>query len=241
MNFCYPGTELELFAAATNWKNYVAALVAPFVGDSVLDVGAGIGANVLFLSKSRIQDWLCLEPDRFLASQLARRIAQGALPASCRVVNATLDQLDEPKRFSTILYFDVLEHIADDRAEVARAARFLANRGSLIVLAPAHQFLFSAFDSAIGHYRRYSAETLRALTPSGCRLVSCRMLDSAGFFASLANRLVLRSSAPSSGQIAFWDKALVPLSRQLDPCLGFRFGKSVLAIWTMTSAGAAAP
>jgi SAM-dependent methyltransferase len=241
MNFSYPGTELELFAAATNWKNYVAAMAAPFVGNSVLDVGAGIGTNVLFLSKPCIQDWLCLEPDQRLASQIARRIARGELPASCRVVNGTLEQLDEPARFATVLYLDVLEHIADDRAEMAKAASFLANGGSLIVLAPAHQFLFSAFDGAIGHYRRYSAQSLMALAPPGCRLISCRMLDSAGFFASLANRLVRRSVAPSPRQVAFWNRVLVPFSRRVDPCLGYRFGKSILAIWTTTSAGVAAP
>jgi SAM-dependent methyltransferase len=235
MNVSYPGSELELFAAATNWKNYVAALALPFIGDSVLEVGAGIGTNIPFLFKPHIQDWLCLEPDQRLAAQLARRIAQGVLPVSCRIVNGTLDQFDELGQFSTILYLDVLEHIADDRAEVAKAANFLAEGGSLIVLAPAHQFLFSPFDSAIGHCRRYSAAILKALAPPGCRLVSCRMLDSVGFFASLANRLVLRSATPSSGQIAFWDRALIPLSRRLDPCLGYRFGKSVLAIWRLAA------
>ena len=61
------------------------------------------------------------------------------------------------------------------------------------------------------------------------------MLDAAGFFLSLGNRVLLRSASPSPQQIAFWDKAVVPLSRVLDRCLGYRFGKSVLAVWTKTS------
>jgi hypothetical protein len=43
------------------------------------------------------------------------------------------------------------------------------------------------------------------------------MLDSAGVFASLANRLLLRSAEPSAKQIAFWDKILMRTSRALDP------------------------
>jgi hypothetical protein len=232
MNLWYPGTELELFAAASNWKRYVAALIAPYIGETVLDVGAGIGGHVPFLFKPRMRDWVCLEPDVTLASRLSRRIADGELPAACSVVIGTLDQLEAPRTFSTVLYLDVLEHIAEDRAELAKAATRLTAGGSLIVLAPAHQFLFSAFDRAIGHYRRYSAANLRALAPPQCQLESWRMIDSVGFFASLANRLLLRAATPSAKQVAFWDKILVPASSGLDPLVGYRFGKSVLVRWT---------
>ena len=232
MKLKYPGTELELFATATNWKSYVAALVGPYIGDTVLDVGAGIGGHVPFLFKDHVRDWICIEPDEELASRLGHRIEDGELPLACRVVAGTLDQLKAPGPFSTVLYLDVLEHIAEDRAELVKAASCLMVGGSLVVLVPAHQFLFSAFDQAVGHCRRYSACNLRALTPPRCHLVSCRMLDSAGFFASLSNRLLLRSATPSAKQIAFWDTILVPASRRLDPLVGYRFGKSILARWT---------
>jgi 2-polyprenyl-3-methyl-5-hydroxy-6-metoxy-1,4-benzoquinol methylase len=38
----------------------------------------------------------------------------------------TTADLDPRSRFDTILYIDVLEHIEDDRAEMARAAERLA-------------------------------------------------------------------------------------------------------------------
>jgi hypothetical protein len=234
MNLCYPGTELELFATATNWKRYIAALITPYIGERVLDVGAGIGGHVPFLCRHCVREWVCLEPDARLASRLARRIADGELPALCRVSTGTLDQLGASGLFSTVLYLDVLEHIAEDQKELAKAANRLTAGGSLIVLAPAHQFLFSAFDRAIGHYRRYSASSLRALAPPGCHLAAWRMLDSAGFFASLTNRLLLGSATPSTRQVAFWDKVLVPASRRLDPLFGYHFGKSILARWTAT-------
>jgi hypothetical protein len=42
---------------------------------------------------------------------------------------------------------------------------------------------------------------------------------------------MLHQSMPTPGQIAVWDKGMVPLSRRLDPILGFHVGKSVLGIW----------
>jgi predicted RNA methylase len=86
MNLCHPGTELELFATATNWKRYIAALITPYIGETVLDVGAGIGGHVPFLCRHCVREWVCVEPDAKLASRLARRIADGELPAVCRVI-----------------------------------------------------------------------------------------------------------------------------------------------------------
>ncbi len=125
----------------------------------------------------------------------------------------------------------MLEHIADDAAELAAAANHLAPGGHLVVLGPAHQFLFSAFDEAIGHYRRYNSRSLAALTPIGCTLQHCCMLDAAGFFASLANAALLRAAAPSPRQIRLWDGVLVPISRVLDRVTAHRFGKTVVVVW----------
>lgn len=231
MSYRYVGTELDLFANAANWKAYVARNLARFVGGRVLEVGAGIGGNTRFLHNGRVCEWTCLEPDPDLACRMTERLATGDLPPGCRIVEGTLATLDSTARFDTILYLDVLEHIAEDRAELARAVTLLSPKGSLVVLAPAHQFLFSPFDAAIGHFRRYNRATLRALTPPGCRFETSAMLDSAGFFASLANRVMLSAPLPSARQIAVWDKLLVPISRILDRATAHRFGKTVFAVW----------
>ena len=56
-------------------------------------------------------------------------------------------------------------------------------------------------------------------------------LDSVGFFASLANRLLLKQQNPTLKQILFWDRVLVPCSRLVDPLFLFRAGKSVVGVW----------
>ncbi len=230
MSQSYIGSELELFAGADHWKSYVAENVAPFLGRRVLEVGGGIGANIPYLRTSAVDEWTSVEPDATQADAIRTRIARGEI-ADCRVICGTLGAIAADARFDAILYLDVLEHIADDAGELAQASHLLAPGGRLVVLAPAHQFLFSPFDKAIGHFRRYTPASLSALSPPGCQVVCSRMLDSAGFFASLANRLVLSAAMPTSRQIAFWDNVLVPASRLLDRLTLHRFGKTVVVAW----------
>ena len=229
--YVYVGEELELFAAAVNWKRYFRSKIVRYFGADVLEVGAGLGGTTKLLCGDAVRRWVCLEPDAALAEQLGRSIESGDLPACCRVVVGSVADLAGEPPFDTIIYIDVLEHIEDDAGELARAATLLAPGGRLVVLAPAHQFLFSPFDEAIGHYRRYTRKTLAAAAPEALDTLRIFYLDSVGFFASLANRLLLRSAMPTAGQIAVWDKLMVPPSRWVDPLLAYRTGKSVVGVW----------
>jgi SAM-dependent methyltransferase len=227
----YIGSELDLFAEARNWKSYLARHIGPHMGGRVLEVGAGIGSNIPFLYHRSVQRWAALEPDPALARRIRDRIRAAELPDKCEVIIGTLESLAPTERFDTVLYIDVLEHIANDAAELVAAARHLGPAGHLIVVVPAHQYLFSPFDAAIGHHRRYESRMLAEITPPSCRLIGHYSLDSIGLLASLCNRLFLRSATPSPQQIALWDKVLVPMSRTVDRLTGYRFGKTVIAVW----------
>ena len=230
-DFSYVGSELDLFSKATVWKGYFRDQITPFLGEDVLEVGAGLGGTTRVLCRGSERRWACLEPDPSLAARLEGEIRSGSLPGCCVAVVGTIDGIDEAETFDTILYIDVLEHIEDDAAEVARAARRLRPGGHLIALSPAHQWLFTPFDEAIGHHRRYSKGGFGALAGGDLERVRLVYLDSIGFFASLANKLILKSAMPGPSQIAFWDRVLVRISKAVDPVLGYSAGKSVLAVW----------
>jgi SAM-dependent methyltransferase len=228
-DFHYVGTELDVFVHATNWKSYVHTTLRNYLRGDVLEVGAGIGAATELLNDGTPHRWLCLEPDR----RLAERIKGNLRPAlrNCEVAVGALSDLRAREDFDAILYMDVLEHIEDDKAELARAANLLRPNGSLLVLAPAFPWLYTPFDSAIGHFRRYTRHSLRTVAPEGLREERVHYLDSIGMLASAGNRLLLRSATPSVGQIRLWDRVLVPLSKIVDPFVAHSFGRSVLAVW----------
>jgi len=222
-----PGDELAIFAHARHWKKYWSGIVSQYIHGDVLEVGAGIGSNVDLLLKTS-QHWVCLEPDANLVQQLRAKMESDD---RCEVVRGQLQDLDDSRQFDTILYIDVLEHIENDSAEVSEAASHLRSGGALIVLVPAHQWLFTPFDSAIGHFRRYDKAGLKACSPPALRLERLLYLDSVGLCASIGNKLVLGQSMPTYRQIMVWDKVMVPLSQWFDPISRYSLGKSLLAVW----------
>lgn len=193
-----------------------------------------MGSMTRVLRGGAERSWICVEPDAELADRLRQAARRGECgdPTTLEVVTGSLADVPAEMAFDTVLYIDVLEHIEDDRRELALAAELLAPGGKLIVLSPAHRALYSPFDQAVGHFRRYSQHSLRRAGPAHLSLVRLRYLDCIGLFASLANRLLLRSPSPTESLIRFWDTLMVPLSRRFDPLLRFGFGKSVLAVWS---------
>ena len=228
----YIGTELELFQQATNWKQYWMQAISPYIGVNLLEVGAGIGANTgILLSKfDFIETIKCVEPDPLLSTQIQNNISENLRP-KCSVHTGFSSEIEPTELFDTILYIDVIEHIENDRLELENVKNLLKPNGHLIVLVPAYQYLFSEFDKAIGHYRRYNKSMLRFSAQT--ELVEKRMfyLDSVGFFASLMNKHLLNQKHPTKDQILLCDKVMVPSSKIFDTLIGRSFGKSLIGIW----------
>ena len=231
MELEYIGDELSLFEKAKNWKSYWGNFVAPYLKGDVLEVGAGLGGTTMALSSYPSKSWTCLEPDPALTYQLEQKKIKRELPASAEIITGTLQDLKPSAGFDCILYIDVIEHIEDDKTELVHASHFLNPGGYLFVLVPAHQWLYSPFDKAIGHYRRYNKSMLKAAGPKNLQLQYVKYLDSVGLLASTVNKLFLQQSMPTASQIQLWDSSMVPVSRWTDKIVLHRIGKTVIGLW----------
>jgi SAM-dependent methyltransferase len=223
-DFVYQGKELELFSQATNWKRRVSKQVLRFVKGEVAEIGPGPGNFTPYLFNADVRSWTYVEPDATYAAALNN------LPVTTEIIKGTINDLPDYPRFDTIIYLDVLEHIQDDRREIRMIMDRLKPGGIVIVLCPAFNFLYSPFDREIGHHRRYTRRMLGHLFGPPWQIMESRYLDSAGFLASLSNRLLLKQKHPRIGQILFWDRVLVKISGVLDLFFSGIFGRSVLVI-----------
>jgi hypothetical protein len=88
-----------------------------------------------------------------------RKNVSRSSPLCCYDIHSKLPQFQS--RFDLIFLFDVLEHIAGEDAFLESVQFHLAKSGIAILNVPAHQSLFSRYDLAAGHVRRYSAAMLK--------------------------------------------------------------------------------
>lgn len=87
---------------------------------------------------------------------LARKRFSGTL------VQTDLLQCDYRQAFDLVGLFDVLEHLDDDRLALETLRQQLRPGGWLLLTVPAHMVLWSDYDVASGHRRRYSRRELKA-------------------------------------------------------------------------------
>jgi glycosyltransferase involved in cell wall biosynthesis len=219
---------LRRMAALDRYNAFLFELIEPYVGRRVLEVGAGTGTITQFL---RGRDRVCAtEVDSQYLQLLERRFEHDPQ------IRTTMFDLDKPvpdavasQRFDTVICLNVLEHIEDDGAALRRMCEVLEDDGRLVLLVPAHQFLFGEMDTAIGHYRRYARPSLLALLErEGFSLETDMMinaLSTPGWF--LNGRILKRTSVP--GLQARLANRLVPLFR-LERKLNLPFGLSVIAV-----------
>ncbi|MDE1925255.1 MAG: class I SAM-dependent methyltransferase [Patescibacteria group bacterium] len=66
-------------------------------------------------------------------------------------------------RYDLVAFFDVLEHLEDDAATLARTREALTQEGRIVLTVPAMPFLWSGHDVEHHHFRRYTARSLRSL------------------------------------------------------------------------------
>lgn len=231
----YIGDELELFSRANNWKKYWSQKISALLGEKVLEIGAGIGTNLsLLYSPEKV--WTSVEPDPIQYKEIESLVKEKYPTANTlTTIQGTIEDVSEDSFYDSVLYIDVLEHIKDDEEEIKRAIDTCKIGGKVIVVAPAHNFLYSPFDKAIGHFRRYNKSMLSKLTPANAGIVSHFYLDSVGCLASFCNATLLRSAMPNKKQILLWDKMMIPCSKVLDRVVNFKLGKTIVFVWQRKS------
>ena len=86
---------------------------------------------------------------------------------------------------------DVLEHIDDHEQELKLALEKLKTGGFLVIISPAFQYLYSAFDHSIGHRRRYEKEFfLEFSKKNDINYEKIEYFDTIGYFFAVINKIL---------------------------------------------------
>jgi SAM-dependent methyltransferase len=225
----YEGRDLEAMSFARNYHRWIVDEIAPYLGGTVAEVGAGSGNLSELLLGEKIERLVAVEPSAEMYPLLARRLEGEARAEAHRGVFADVAPRLEGA-LDSVVYVNVLEHVADDAGELALVRRALRPGGHVAVFVPALQWLYSDFDASIGHHRRYHRRPLRSLLESaGFRVARLHYFDAAGILPWLVFFRLLRRKL-AAGDVGAYDRVAVPLVRAVETRLRPPLGKNLLAI-----------
>ena len=188
--------------------------IRPFIGQRVLEIGAGWGTMTRFFYGR----------DLIVATERETPYLDRLRNAFRRRPGIAIEHFDpeagdvaplKAYRFDTVTLINVLEHTVDDGAALRRAFDVLEPGGRVIVFVPADSKLCGKLDDGIGHRRRYDKDELIAkLGAAGFVLEHIAWQNRLARVAWRLNNVLGRAALPA-GQSRVFDR-LVPLFRAFE-------------------------
>ncbi len=226
-NDAYGAHILHSLSRARKFSRWMSDVIRPWVGRSVLEIGAGIGNLTVHLIPRERYRATDINPDYldYLANfGLGKPYLEvGALRAEAGDDFDTLEG-----GFDTVVCLNVLEHLDDPAAALRNFHRALARGGRAILLVPADPSRLNSLDRALGHRRRYTRMQLRdVVVAAGFEVEALFGFNAAGVPGWRLNGLLGRTHF-SRVQLKVFD-SLVWLARRIDPILPWS-GLSLVAV-----------
>ena len=222
----YQSRMLEETAAAKNYREWLVSLALPYIGDKPLEVGSGIGdyAEEFGLRGAHVTASEA-HPERLI--QLHERFAGNP--------NVAVRELAVPVRdtgdYSSVVAYNVLEHIPDDVDALRGLAPLLRPQGRLILFVPAFPIAMSELDRRIGHQRRYRRRTLRrAVETAGYDVEVLHHVNSIGLLAWIVVMRLLRGETAAGPGLRIYDSLVIPVIRAIESRIRPPFGQSLFIV-----------
>ncbi|AFC25506.1 class I SAM-dependent methyltransferase [Saprospira grandis] len=221
---------LERFQLAKDFNYWMYQSIAPYCPSPCLEIGSGLGnISQHFIAT---QKEICLTDLRpHYCSRLAKTFEGVAVKQLDLVAMDFERQYAELiEQFASVYALNVVEHIEDDRQALENCCKLIRKGGNLVILVPAHQFLYNGLDEALGHYKRYSKKELRQLFEQlGLKVLKAQYWNAAAMAGWWwYGRIRKERELPASPLKRY--NQLLPIIKFLDRCLLGQIGNSVLIV-----------
>lgn len=202
---------------APHFINWMAGVIRPYVGEKVLEIGAGTGNLTLQLVPRRLY-WASDINPLYLTNLENLGVNRPYMRVGY-TDGQKGDSFPKGQKFDTVICLNVVEHLADDAAALNNIREVLEEHGRAIILVPCGPWLFGSLDEVLGHQRRYTRKQLTDLAEhAGFHLETMLEFNRIGVIAWWINACLLRRRTFGFSQIKLLN-LLSPLFRVLDDVL----------------------
>jgi glycosyltransferase involved in cell wall biosynthesis len=202
---------------APRFTRWMADVIRPYLGDRVLEIGAGIGNMTLHLLPRSVY-WATDINSAYLDSLEMLRSNRPYLHIAY-VDGMDANSFPVGQSFDTVICLNVVEHLPDDREALRSIWSALDAGGCAIVLVPQGPNLFGTLDEVLGHCRRYTEKQLIKLgEDAGFKVERLLNFNRPGVVAWWLNGQILRRKTFGRGQIRLLN-FLTPFFRAIDSWL----------------------
>jgi SAM-dependent methyltransferase len=211
------------------YREWEYAAVAPYLGPSVLEVGSGMGYFSEKLAESGRQRLVLSDAEDYFLAHLKEKF--GGRPEIEFAEVALPGRLEIGEPVESVVAMNVLEHIEDDVQALRDLAAVTTTEGQVVLWVPAYMRLYGDFDRRLGHFRRYTPQTIRAAVErAGLRVRHVRPLNFLGGIAWWAAVRHGGAGRPKPHLAWVYDNVVVPTSRTMERVVRPPFGQSVLCV-----------
>jgi glycosyltransferase involved in cell wall biosynthesis len=208
------GEILERLNRAPRFTRWMADVVRPYVGDRVLEIGAGTG-NMSVHLMPRSTYW-ATDVNPFYVDYLMTLRATRPYMRVARTNAMEGETFPRGQSFDTVVCLNVIEHIQDDLRALRNIWEALDEGGRAIVLVPYGPGLYGSLDEVLGHFRRYTQGQLVGVAEqAGFQVEQVLKFNRPGVPAWWLNGRILRRRTFGIGQIRVLN-ILTPLFRLVD-------------------------
>jgi glycosyltransferase involved in cell wall biosynthesis len=211
------GEILERLNRAPRFTRWMADVIRPYVGDRVLEVGAGIGNMSVHLMPRSVY-WATDVNAHYLDYLVTLRATRPYMHV------AHTDAMDggtfpTGQSFDTVVCLNVVEHVQDDLGALRNVWNALSDGGRAIILVPCGPGFYGSLDEVLGHFRRYTSGQLVSVAErAGFRVERVLKFNRPGVVAWWFNGRLLHRRTFGLGQIRMLN-VLTPIFRLLDSWL----------------------
>jgi SAM-dependent methyltransferase len=224
---------LHAIRKANLFNDWMYSEFKQFLKGHVLEIGSGIGNISQYAAKDNLTlslsdvnpDYLQRLGKDFSVFQNVKSVCELDLQHP----QFTSAYAAHHQKFDSIFLLNVIEHLEQDSQAIQNCNYLLRPGGNLVVLAPAYPWLYSNLDHELGHYRRYTINSLTRLFPEEkFRILKKQYFNFSGIPGWLVFGKLFRRKWIGSEMNVF--NKMVPMARIADKLIRNKSGLSALVV-----------